>query len=766
MFKKTMVATGVALAVAALPVVAEEDESPFGDFEVSGELKNESAIYTKDGTTIGAASGHDNGDLMKSETSLRLFINGPAGENAELHAELRPVYDTEAIDGYKGHENYTQQDFLRELYIDTTAGEDDAVSLRIGKQQVVWGTADGIKLLDIINPTDWREFAQNSMDESRIPIWMINAETDLENGANIQFILSEAEENKIAGLTADGDQGHPFIMKGVDSITGKRNGFLNATPALAAVASTFDFAAAGQGGTGGFQQATGADVTNAIAGGFAPAGWNGSSSTLAPFTGTTVDGFASYTAYDTGSSPGQMLSQGQTGANGTAYGDGANANTMQGKDLLYDMAQNSTRNGDGSINTTMQSSYGNQNVTNLVNHDGAATVWNTSNPTSAFEYMPNATFSTFNTFAGSTSQYVKDSDAQDGANFGFRYKDSTEGGTNFSLNFFRHDDANPYIDMDWVSSTGEVLTVELRQGGNANTGLPTDGTLVTAADVITSPSNMCSDPTNIGTCAAGITATNIAYKGGQAYNATTVLLKDSSGNYYGAHNPATGATNAAAYTAPIFRMTEKSNTINSVGASFDTAIETENMGSVVVRGEFLYNQDEMTPVVNRKLLAIGDLTGALSMKKADIAKYVLGADITVLTNMMVSGQFIQFRNLDYVNNNCTGTTQMGNSYDCSEYTADMATMHLTNGLNKAEENKEFYSFFMSKPFGNEQQHRWNNIFMYEENGGKWNRLDVEYSFNDEIIGTAEYNKYWGDANTQFGQMEKSSNFQLGLKYIF
>ena len=91
---------------------------------------------------------------------------------------------------------------------------------------------------------------------------------------------------------------------------------------------------------------------------------------------------------------------------------------------------------------------------------------------------------------------------------------------------------------------------------------------------------------------------------------------------------------------------------------------------------------------------------------------------------------------------------------------------MSNGLQKAEENKEFYSFFMSKPFGNEQQHRWNNIFMYEENGGKWNRLDVEYSFNDEIIGTAEYNKYWGDANTQFGQMEKSSNFQLGLKYIF
>jgi len=43
---------------------------------------------------------------------------------------------------------------------------------------------------------------------------------------------------------------------------------------------------------------------------------------------------------------------------------------------------------------------------------------------------------------------------------------------------------------------------------------------------------------------------------------------------------------------------------------------------------------------------------------------------------------------------------------------------------------------------------------------------VEYSFNDELIGMAEMNKYWGDTNTQFGQMENSSNLQLGLKYIF
>ena len=62
--------------------------------------------------------------------------------------------------------------------------------------------------------------------------------------------------------------------------------------------------------------------------------------------------------------------------------------------------------------------------------------------------------------------------------------------------------------------------------------------------------------------------------------------------------------------------------------------------------------------------------------------------------------------------------------------------------------------------------RWNNIFMFEENGGKWNRLDAEFSIDDDTQATVEYNKYWGDANTQFGQLEKSSNIQVGVKYSF
>ena len=152
------------------------------------------------------------------------------------------------------------------------------------------------------------------------------------------------------------------------------------------------------------------------------------------------------------------------------------------------------------------------------------------------------------------------------------------------------------------------------------------------------------------------------------------------------------------------------------------------------------------------------------MHKGDRFKYVLGVDITALTNMMVSAQFIQDRNLDFVDT--TASISGNSSITGDKYTIDYATMHLTNNFQKGEENDNFVSLYLSKPFGASGQHRWNNITMREEGGGKWNRLDVEYTIDDSTIGTVEWNRYWGHPNTQFGQLDKASNVQLGVKYLF
>jgi len=711
MYKQAPIAAAIGLAL-ALPGIAP------AEVEVSGYLKNETAIFAKDGQVTGEAqgmldrSGHDSGDLLKFQNQARLFLNDDLAESTSWHADLDLIYDTEGVnDDYRGHKAYTAHDWLRELYLDSELG---GWSLRLGKQQVVWGTADGIKLLDIINPTDFRELNQDTMADARIPIWMLNAERNIGDNGNIQFIISQHEENKIPGLNGNGDSGHPFLMKGVDSITGQVNGFLHVAPNLANVASSFSSAALGGLFTGSLN----------------PAG-------LTPFTGLTVDGFASQANITAFPCP-------PTGCDGTqtpvSFGPGAT--------VLNNITQNGLYQGDPN---------GNNNVTNLMSVTGALpsdVTWTPSSASSAFEFMSNATFATFNTFAANaqhsavTSEYRVNRPDDLDLNYGTRFKGSS-GGLNFSLNYFYHYDANPAVDLSWHDAvTGQQLVTELRSRGTvldpATGAALADGALVTRDNA---PGAI--DP--FGT------------------NTATLLLRNPVTNqYYGASNPdlvgALGSNGLSANAAKL-RFTEHYQRVHSIGASFDYALDTA-FAPIVLRGEILYDKDTLQPVVDKRLLALGDLEGALRTEKQDMLKYVLGAEVNVLTNLLISGQFIQFINLDYENTRRTCTTQTGINFDCSRYTADPATLHLSNGLARGQEVDNFFSLFLSKPFGPSQEHRWNNITIYEEGGGWWNRFDVEYSFKDELLGSFEWNQYWGDKDTTFGQFQKSSNLQVGLKYLF
>jgi len=642
----------------------------FAEAEVTGKIVHESAKFTESGTSIGAATAHGK-DAMKTETSARIFVDGEISDNATYHVELQGFSDSEAVGKHDSNDDYTQRDLLREAYVDTAVGE---WSIRAGKQQVVWGTADGMKLLDTINPTDYSEMAQNQMEDSRIPVWMVNAEKTNEDGSEFQVVVSQPRENVFAGLDRNVDtsvrdngtsqatssadvmdgtdmtitghsQGQAFMMKGPDSITGKVNGFTNIVPDLGSIAQRFENEF-NKGGAGSLQGATGTTV-----GWFSTAA-SGTIYSAFGATYTTIGNFASGYGYD-----GAMI--------------------LGGFAADYD--------------------------TNLIDASSASAYRSTVDST--FEYMQNTTFSTFDAMAGAKSQYVYNMPSDTDVDLAMRYKNSTPDGLNYSLNYSHNYDKNPIINMSWRNSSGGELTTTRVHNSTANT--------------------------------------------------TSLTLTDSTGRY-GAHG--TSGTTAGEAT---LRFEETVKRVHNIGGSFDTAIETEEFGPVVLRGEALYQKDVYSPVMDLTALSIGDLPAALTMVKGDRFKYVLGADITALTNMMISAQFIQDRNLDYVD-----TTSTINDHTLNRFTSDYATMHLTNGFNKAEKDKNFYSLFFSKPFGASGEHRWNNIYMFEENDGNWNRFDVEFSIDDDTQATVEYNKYWGDANTQFGQLEASSNIQAGIKYSF
>ncbi|MGR9091776.1 MAG: DUF1302 family protein [Gammaproteobacteria bacterium] len=74
---------------------------------------------------------------------------------------------------------------LREFYVGGPVGD---AYVRLGKQQVVWGEADGLKVLDVVNPQSFREFILPEFDDSRIPLWSLSAELPLNDDVSLEVV--------------------------------------------------------------------------------------------------------------------------------------------------------------------------------------------------------------------------------------------------------------------------------------------------------------------------------------------------------------------------------------------------------------------------------------------------------------------------------------------------------------------------------------------------------------------------------------------------
>jgi hypothetical protein len=174
---------------------------------ISGFIKNETAVRLEEWDKF-----------MKIENMAQLEVEYRLTPQIYIFGILREWYDS-AYDAEEDWEHNRKilgktrgTDWLREIYIDYYSNKLD---IRIGKQQVVWGTADGVKLLDVVCPMDMREFVLDEFSESRIPLWMLKVEYSPKIDGTIQFLLiPDFESNYIppAGspftftATAEGDE--------------------------------------------------------------------------------------------------------------------------------------------------------------------------------------------------------------------------------------------------------------------------------------------------------------------------------------------------------------------------------------------------------------------------------------------------------------------------------------------------------------------------------------------------------------------------------
>ena len=173
----------ILLAIGASITVAFADDSAptFGTVawleqwaDVNGSLEIEAALLARTGTP------------QKIELQYQPELEFSLGEDSSL--TLIPRFRADLKDSItpgKPHQNeagrfnqslfvgeHTQLE-LREFYLEKEMGDS---YLTLGKQQVVWGKADGLKVLDVVNPQDFREFTLDDFDNSRIPLWTMNVE--------------------------------------------------------------------------------------------------------------------------------------------------------------------------------------------------------------------------------------------------------------------------------------------------------------------------------------------------------------------------------------------------------------------------------------------------------------------------------------------------------------------------------------------------------------------------------------------------------------
>ena len=122
--------------------------------------------------------------FLRGGQAFGRFSAGPI-EEATLTLIGRGVYDSiyDVRDTYSSRFSKNEKlrrkfDYkLREAFVDVVV---PPLTLRIGRQQVVWGETDNFRALDVINPLDLRWHANwEPWEDIRIPLWMARAIYDI-----------------------------------------------------------------------------------------------------------------------------------------------------------------------------------------------------------------------------------------------------------------------------------------------------------------------------------------------------------------------------------------------------------------------------------------------------------------------------------------------------------------------------------------------------------------------------------------------------------
>ncbi len=188
-------------APVALKTPKEEKNKSFSlqKYGIEGELKQELAYsYQND-------KPHDKFSSLR--TSLFLEYNQDLWESFKLKVNANSFYDFSYL--AKGREKFTQEELdsleseieLFDAYIQGTLF--DNLDMKLGRQVVVWGKSDTIRVVDVLNPLDNRRPGMVDIEDLRLSMTMAKFDYYYENWSIAPIFILEQREDKLPPFGGD-----------------------------------------------------------------------------------------------------------------------------------------------------------------------------------------------------------------------------------------------------------------------------------------------------------------------------------------------------------------------------------------------------------------------------------------------------------------------------------------------------------------------------------------------------------------------------------
>ena len=152
--------------------------APPSDWELSGSASFSAAYdYTQNKPAVGES---DKRGLSRARPKLTFKLKGdlsgtfdsPLRFLGEVSAAHELVYTVRGRGDYNDtvKSSFEKDINLGELYLSGEVAKD--VELTVGRQTIVWGTSDNLRVVDIINPLDRRELGMVDIEDVRLPLAM------------------------------------------------------------------------------------------------------------------------------------------------------------------------------------------------------------------------------------------------------------------------------------------------------------------------------------------------------------------------------------------------------------------------------------------------------------------------------------------------------------------------------------------------------------------------------------------------------------------